>query len=1064
MPRTETITNQFTKLSSMKKSFSKILFIMGLAASILCASSAQAAVSEAQQNRTVVVTVTDANGPVIGATVMVAGTTNGDNTGVDGTVTLSNVPASASLEVSFVGYLTQVVPVNNRTAIEVVLVEDAQAIEDVVVVGYGVQKKATLSGAVSAITSEEITQTKTNNLINNVQGKIPGLLIREQSGEPGEFNNMLSIRGYGSPLIIIDGVARGDAADLAQLNSNDIESMSVLKDASAAIYGMGAANGVILVTTKQGQAGRTSVSYSGTASFKTPTAIEPTVDAYTYRLLQNEMNANDKMAPSYDAAILEKYQKGEAGYTDFDWYDLFMRDWTVNQSHNLTVRGGTNNIKFFTSVAFNDDQGLLKSNIGWYKRTNIRNNLTAKLTDNLELQVGSSIRLDDRRQNREEFIWNYKTLLVNERGKGWHTMENENHYSYLAPEGKNLAALIDPDVDGYNETQNRRFENTATLTYKAPFLEGLTASAQVAYDFRTWEKQSLQKSYALYDYYTDAYVSTFGSDWYQSQLTSNWRMYTRGQINYNNKFGDHTVGATLVAEMDHTHNNWVTGTRNYAMFTNPILDQGDASTATNGGNWEDTKTAAYIGRLNYDYAGKYMIEAMVRYDGSYRYAPGKRWAMFPSVSAAWRLSEESFIKDNTSAIDNLKIRASYGETGQNTGNAYAWIAGYGNSGSYTFDGTSVTTGMNSTQIVSDRLTWVTSQTLNLGLDFDLWGGKLGGSIDAFQRTNVGSLASRVQVIPDDLLGASFSQENLDSSRNFGFELALTHRNNVSSDFSYSVTANFTYARSMNLHVESDAVRNTSYSKWTSSTTNRYNGRNRMYYEQGQYQNWEQIQEGALVSTSVGNSWILPGSIMLKDLDGNGLLDGSDRDMKHWAVGSNPPYQFGLNFTANYKSFDFSVLFQGAAGHSIQWKIDDIWGYGRYPATYEKYLDRWHVANVGDDPYDPATKWVKGYWPALRNYDTYIGGKTKDSQNTARQIVPGTYVRLKNVEVGYTLPKNVSDAIGIQGGRVFVSAYNLFTICNPLLKGADPERIEGAWNAGLTYPLMRTISVGVNVNF
>lgn len=384
MPRTETITNQFTKLSSMKKSFSKILFIMGLAASILCASSAQAAVSEAQQNRTVVVTVTDANGPVIGATVMVAGTTNGDNTGVDGTVTLSNVPASASLEVSFVGYLTQVVPVNNRTAIEVVLVEDAQAIEDVVVVGYGVQKKATLSGAVSAITSEEITQTKTNNLINNVQGKIPGLLIREQSGEPGEFNNMLSIRGYGSPLIIIDGVARGDASDLAQLNSNDIESMSVLKDASAAIYGMGAANGVILVTTKQGQAGRTSVSYSGTASFKTPTAIEPTVDAYTYRLLQNEMNANDKMAPTYDAAILEKYQKGEAGYTDFDWYDLFMRDWTVNQSHNLTVRGGTNNIKFFTSVAFNDDQGLLKSNIGWYKRTNIRNNLTAKLTDNLE--------------------------------------------------------------------------------------------------------------------------------------------------------------------------------------------------------------------------------------------------------------------------------------------------------------------------------------------------------------------------------------------------------------------------------------------------------------------------------------------------------------------------------------------------------------------------------------------------------------------------------------------------------------------------------------------------------
>ncbi len=1049
----------------MKKSFSKILFIMGLAASLLFAQTGvQAAAGEAQQNRSVVVTVTDANGPVIGATVMVVGTNNGDNTDVNGVVSLTNVPANAELEVSFVGYLTQVVPVNNRTAISVVLAEDAQAIEDVVVVGYGVQKKATLSGAVAAITSEDITQTKTNNVINNVQGKIPGLLIREQSGEPGEFNNMISIRGYGSPMIVIDGIARGDASDLAQLNSNDIESMSVLKDASAAIYGMGAANGVILVTTKQGQSGRTTVSYSGMASFKTPTAIEPTVDAYTYRVLQNEMNANDKMAPSFDQATLDAYKSGAEGYQDFDWYELFMKDWTINQQHNLTVRGGSDKVRFFTSVAYSDDQGLLKSNIGWYKRTNIRNNLTAKLNDNLELQVGSSIRLDDRRQNREEFIWNYKTLLVNERGKGWHTLANENHYSYLAPEGKNLAALIDPDVDGYNTTQNRRFENTATLTYNAPFLKGLSAQASVAYDFRTWEKQSLQKSYALYDYNTDAFVSTFGSDWYSSQLTSNWRMYTRGQINYNNKFGDHTVGATLVAEMDHYHNNWISGSRNYAMYTNPMLSQGDSSTATNDGNWEDTKTAAYIGRLNYDYKGKYMVEAMVRYDGSYRYAPGKRWATFPSVSAAWRLSEEPFIKDNTSAIDNLKLRASYGETGSNTGDAYAWIAGYGDSGSYTFDGTNVTTGMNSTSIVSDRLTWVTSQTMNVGIDFDLWGGKFGGSIDAFQRKNIGQLASRVQVIPDDLLGASFSQENLNSSKNFGFEFALTHRNNVSADFSYSITGNFTYARSMNLHQESNTTYNTSYSEWTNGTENRYTGRQRLYTEAGQYETWEQIKEGALISTSVGNSYLLPGSIMIEDLDGNGYIDGSDRDYNHWATGLNPAYQFGLNFTANYKSFDFSILFQGAAGHSIQWKIDDIWGYGRYPSTYEKYLDRWHVANVGDDPYNPETQWIKGYWPALRNYDTYNGGRTKDSQDTERQIVPGTYVRLKNIELGYTLPQSFSKAIGIQGGRVFVSAYNLFTISNKLLKGADPERIEGAWNAGLTYPLMRTVSVGVNVNF
>lgn len=1050
----------------MKKSFSKILFIMGLAASILCASSAQAVASEAQQNR-VVVTVTDANGPVIGATVMVAGTTNGDNTGIDGTVTLNNVPASASLEVSFVGYVTQIVPVNNRTAIEVVLVEDAQAIEDVVVVGYGVQKKATLSGAVAAITSEEITQTKTTNLINNVQGKIPGLLIREQSGEPGEFNNMLSIRGYGSPLIVIDGVARGDASDLAQLNSNDIESMSVLKDASAAIYGMGAANGVILVTTKQGQSGKTTVSYSGMASFKTPTAIEPTVDAYTYRLLQNEMNANDKMAPSYDDAILEKYKNGEEGYQDFDWYDLFMKDWTVNQQHNLTVRGGSNNVRFFTSVAFNDDQGLLKSNIGWYKRTNIRNNLTAKLNDNLELQVGSSIRLDDRRQNREEFIWNYKTLLVNERGKGWHTMENENHYSYLAPEGKNLAALIDPDVDGYNTTQNRRFENTATLTYNAPFLKGLSAQASVAYDFRTWEKQSLQKSYALYDYYTDAYVSTFGSDWYQSQLTSNWRMYTRGQINYNNKFGDHTVGATLVAEMDHTHNNWVTGTRNYAMFTNPILDQGDASTATNGGNWEDTKTAAYIGRLNYDYAGKYMVEAMVRYDGSYRYAPGKRWAMFPSVSAAWRLSEESFIKDNVDFVDNIKLRWSDGMTGSTQGGAYAYIAGYTRSGSWILNEGATTNGWNSNTVENTILSWADVRMQDFGIDWELWRGKFGGSFDWFRRSTTGIAGSQTVSLPD-FYGVSLPQMNLNASENVGLELALTHRNNIGA-FNYRIQASATFTRSRSTYQEAEKTKkySSAMNYWESKSVGRwsnYRSANTYHWAGGQFQGLNDISdEPILYDLGNSNRNLLPGQYRIEDRNGNGYMDGGDVYYV-WGQG-NRPLQFGLSASGNYKNFDFSVVFSGGALGYKGVSLSGYTGFGylyHLPRNYS--TDSWRVKEYGADPWDPETEWVSGFWPALARVKQT--GSTFNSLYGANQpyrFVNATYVRVKTIELGYTISANVLKQLGLRSARVYANFGNPFTICNPLLKYVDPETNDNGRQGG-SFQLMKSYSFGINLNF
>lgn len=1045
-------------------------------------AAAKAKTSAQQTNQTgrqrISGVVSDPGGePIIGANIVVEGSTSGTVTDVDGRYSLE-VPRGAVVRFSYIGYVTQEFTITTQTTLNVVLSEDTELLQEVVVVGYGTQRKETLSGSIASISASEITTTKTENLINNIQGKVPGLLIRQHSGEPGTFNNAISIRGYGEPMIVIDGIVRNGTGDLAQLNSNDIESISVLKDASAAIYGMGAANGVIIVTTKRGVSGKPSISYSGMFGMKSPTAIEPTVDAITYYNLANEINRNDKQSITYSDDFIQKYVNKEPGYEDFDWYNLFMKKQTYSNAHNVSVRGGTDKVKYFTSFGYDDDEGLLKSDIQYYKRYNLRGTITANLTDDLELNFSTAARLDDTRRTREAFIWNYKTMLVNERGKGWHTIANENHYTDLAPESKNIAALIDPDIDGYNLFSNRRYQTTVDLTYKFPTIKGLSLGVSGAYDYSTWYTQALQKSYKLYDYHTDAYSKTFGSNTIRNQMQMQQRIYGRVQVNYANSWDSHSLTATLVTEFNRSRGDYLSGGRNYAqLFTKDILDMASASTATNAGNRNLQAVAAYLARVNYDYLGKYLLELIGRYDGSYRYAPGKRWAFFPSVSLGWRISEEAFIKNNLPMVDNLKLRASYGETGTNVGNPFQHISGYTNNGLYSFDGSTVTTGMYSNMIVSDRLTWVTSLTKNIGLDWDFWSGKLGGNFDLFERRNTGMLAARQQTIPTDLLGATFPQENLNSNLNHGFEIGLTHRNTINKDFSYTLGANFTYARTKNLHVEGSGNYNTSMSIWMNSNENRYVGRYTgsnsagnwnwipgiLQLEGGVYETLEEYETAPLFNNSVGNSMMLPGSWKIVDLNGDGLINNGDITYNHWNVGLNPPVQFGFTASFVYKNFDMNILIQGAAGHSIQFKLDDIWGYGRYPSTYEKYLDRWRPSVEGADPFDPNTTWISGYWPALRSYNNY-NNYTLDAAGTKRQIIPATYARLKSLEIGYTIDKGVLTKIGLNSCRVFLTGYNLFTLSNNLLKGADPEKIEGDWNAGLTYPLMKTYNFGINLNF
>lgn len=1007
--------------------------------------------------------------PVIGASVFEkANLKNGVVADVDGNFTII-VPEGAVLVVSSIGYATQEVPAS--TMMTITLTEDSEMLEETVVVGYGVQKKESLTGAITAIGAEDITSTKTENLITNIQGKMPGLLIRQKTGEPGVFDNMISVRGYGDPLIVIDGITRGDSSDLAQLNSDDIESISILKDASAAIYGMNAANGVIIVTTKQGRASKPVVSYTGLVGMKQATGIESTMDAYTYRVIANERAKNDGNAPLYSEDIIEQYRTGEL--KDWNWMDMYMKKTAFQQNHTLSVRGGTDNVKYFVSMGYNDDNGLLKSNIQYYHRYTFRANLVANLTKDLTLTTGFSGRWTEQRQPREPFLWNYKTLIVNDRGVGPYTMDPNNpgqytdHLSLIGPEGKNPAGLIDPEVDGFRLNRSLNYDINLELKYNFPFVKGLSISALGSFDGYTRNNSSLQKSYPLYDYYTDVFTNTFGEDKYSNSMNLYQKLYGRVMVNYSRTFNEaHTVAATAVAEMSGTRRDYLYGERKYSeIFTNDILDQATASTAANSGNRSYARLAAYLLRLNYDYKGKYLIEAVGRYDGSYRYAPEHRWAFFPSVSAGWRISEESFVKDNVSFINNLKLRFSYGESGWDAGNAFQYIPAYTSSmnNSYIFDGNTITTGMYAPGVTLETLSWVTSKIMNVGLDVDLWNGGLFGTFEIFQRKNEGMLANRNMTVPSTF-GASFPQENINSNLNRGLEFEIGTRGR-SGDFTYQISANFTYARTKNLYVERRQDYS-SYDRWKNNTTDRLTGYRWFYQTDGIYESIEEYETAPLLGGNLGNSRMLPGSFKLVDLNGDGIINGDDRLPDGWARGSNPPIQYGLSMAFSWKGLDLNVLLQGASGYSIQYPNDDIWGYGsKTNETYlvSKYESRWHTADPSADPYNPASEWVPGTYPALhKNFNN-------TTDNGQSYQIPfwhpdATYLRLKSLEIGYTLPESVLKRLKISSARVFLNGNNLFTICNPLLKNADPEREEADWQASVAYPLMKSYNFGLTLKF
>lgn len=1032
----------------------------------------------AQQTQTVSgrVTATGDDSGLPGVNVIIKNTNIGTTTDADGKYIIQVPAGDQTLLFTFIGYSTQEIPVAGQSVIDVVMVTDVQQLNEVIVVGYGTQQRVTMTGAVVDIKGDEMRQTKNENPQNMLTGRIAGVRVWQRSAEPGTFNNSVDIRGYGSgstaPLVVIDGVPR-NVEDFQRLNPADIDNISVLKDASAAIYGVRSAGGVILVTTKKGSKGATQIQYNGTYTIQRPSGLPVLADPYQTMTLYNERSMNNISGGSiiYDDADFEAFRTGARRSTD--WTKLVFADYVPQTQHDISLNGGTDKTQYYVALGYLRQDGFFKSGDLNYEKYNIRTNLTSEIGKGLTFNLNLSGISDQRNtpwSSAVDIIRNYwrQGVLFPAYADEANTMLN---YDGLDLE-ENTVAKQSAAVSGYHKYKQKYFQSSASLTYDfakiTPVLEGLTAKGLFSFDYRQDDNTGYRKEYFQYrlNSVTNEYEQKLYSNSSPSQLRR--EMYTKTQwlsqftLNYNRTFArDHKVGALFGLESQlRTGDNYY-AQRDLAFSMEYLLagvtDNQQSGMSTSAGDLYKVSLQSSFGRLNYTYADRYIVEAQFRRDGSSKFSDKNKWAFFPSASVGWRVSEEPFFKsiEALSFISQLKFRASYGALGSDDALFYQWAAGYlypatGNNASqgyynnyapgYVFNG-SFANGISTLSIPNRNITWQVSKTFDAGVDFEAWNGLFGITFDYFKRHTDGIFAQRNSSLPT-VVGATAPQENLNSAEIFGLDLELNHRNTIG-PVRYSVKAIGTIARNRTLTAVQNGPYGNSYDKWRNDNLNNRNQGMQFGYESaGRYTSWDDIWSYPIYKERD----VLPGDYKYVDWNGDGEINGLDEHP--FAYDQTPWMNFSLGGNVQYKAFDLNFLFQGTALGSMQYQepLYSIWGTNG-GGTLTQYLDRWHPVNPAADPYDPATEWVSGYYGFTGRYPI---------PNSSFNRVSTAYLRLKSVEVGFTIPKTVR---GFQNTniRVFANAYNLFTITK--VKFVDPEHPDD--DLGRMYPLNKTYTVGIS---
>lgn len=1025
------------------------------------------------QQRTVNGTVLDLQGEsIIGASVRVEGTTRGTATDIDGNFSIEVAP-NETLRISYIGY-NDVILIASSTTLNVVMKEDTQALEEVVVVGYGTRKKETLTGAVAAVTSSEIVVTKNENVVNMLSGKLPGVRISQRSSQPGEFDNAIDIRGMGTPLIVVDGVPR-DQAYFSRMDASEIESVSVLKDASAAIYGVRAANGVILVTTKRGTSsteGKFDITFSTNYGFQSFLYMPETASAVTHMLLMNEKELNNNFGRNYfHTAPLRytydqmfEYSTGVRPSTN--WTNELFDKVSPQQQHNLSVNGSSNKIDYFFNLGYMEQMGAYKSKSLNYDRWNFRGNVDARITDRLKASIMMSGYMDERNQPFTD-IWAVykKAWTYRPTSQAWVDGDHSlPAYDTEMLESENPVAAINSDFTGFRQVKRTNFNGALALTYDIPGLEGLNARAFYSYDYNSQNNTSRQRTYFLYNRQDDGTLQQFTRNSPGNLERRNELGYgtvLQLSLNYENKFGDHNVGGMILFEEQYNFWDSFYARRNM-FFDSDYLFAGDEEDQVGGmGGVGDNVRQGIVGKVNYDYRSKYIIDYSFRYDGSSRFPKATRWGLFQSLSAGWRLSEEAFIKNQIPFLTNLMLRASIGKLGDDgaAGNYPSTIVGYNltsDRGWYYND--VFMTSVNPTAIPNPDLTWYTATTENFGVDFNLWNQKLTGTIEAFRRTRDGLLRTPEVQLPGSV-GANMPQQNIESDRTYGWEFSLGHRNRWRG-LSYWVNGQISATKNRWIY-RLDSPAGNSMENWYRQDVS---GRNRDIWfalqEEGRFTSLDQIRNQHNTTGGNFHQGSLPGDYYYYDWNGDGVVNDGDRIPV--ATYNLPTFNYGINGGVAWKNMDLSMNWQGAAGVYNQY--DEVFtevGPFNGGAALSMYTDRWHTANIWDDPWHPDTQWIEGYYPATgRPFNTGTTG----IKNTS-------YIRLKSLEIGYSLPKAWVTKVNVNNIRFYVNGYNLLTFSG--MKYMDPERPGSRGGANTNnngsvlfynYPVNRVINIGAILKF
>lgn len=1024
-------------------------------------------------------TVVDATGePLIGVNVSVKGTTIGIITDIDGKYTLE-VPTNATLVFSYIGYRTQELPVGNQTTVNITMQEDTQNIDEVVVVGYGVQKKETVTGSVSTLKGDDLIKSPVANLSNAIAGKMSGVVTFQRSGEPGYDGATIRIRGSNTlgnndPLIVIDGVA-ARAGGLERLDPNEIETMSVLKDASAAIYGARAANGVILITTKKGRQGKKpEFTYSFNQGWSKPTNLPEMCDAVQYSELVNELYMNKAMlnpAKNNGQTMgdytlfrtpeeIELYRNGSDPwrYPNTDWYAATFKNWSPQRVHNASLEGGSDKYQYFVNFGHKFTDGLYHKSANNYKQFNLRMNVDAQFNDYIKVGAQLMGRQENRNfpsQGAGDLLW------FTSRGRPTDHAYWPNGLPGPAQEYGRNPVVACTDETGYTHDKRYYIQSNAKVEITQPWIEGLKLTASVSYDKYLKQSKTWFQPWTLYDwdgvsYDADgktpkltpmlSYPSHEDPD-LSMESTDQTNTVLSGILTYDRNFGDHGVNFLVGMERDWSNAESFNAYRRY--FLSNALHHFNAggdkekNAKSDGANWERARMN-YFGRMAYNYKEKYLAEFVWRYDGSYMFAEGNRFGFFPGVLLGYRISEEDFWKENLSFIDYFKVRASWGQMGNDQVYFDGSLREYQFSPTYYYEWGMIIDnkdekGLRISRFPNPNITWEHANNFNVGIETRTFDNRLYLEADYFYNKRSNILWRRNASIPSTS-GLTLPAENIGKVDNTGFDFKVEWSDNIGKDWRYSISATGGYAKNT-IKFWDEAPGSPEWQKSTGHPMN-----TGLYYEyDGVFKDWDEINNTANRPNYDGitkDADLRPGDMKFKDLDGDGKITPDDRYRSDRT--NEPKWTYGITGNLQWKNFDLSVLFQGAADSwtKVYWEAGDIGNYPKY--VYDKH---WSIEN-------PSS-----LYPRVNERSAYYWDGTAAGNNTY-WMVNTNYIRLKNLELGWTLPKAwLAQTKLISYARIYVNGVNLLTF-SPC-KDIDPESTSS--NA-TNYPQSKIINVGFTVTF